>query len=125
MNEIIEGVVSNYGLESSDVCSFTIRKRATRSNNVIVHRMHGGHILPMAKVEDKLVGLMVQIERIRHQLTLSSYLQLAHDFTSGTQTEKDVIDFKPKYCSNKSKDGERLLGRGYFKGLKKRSSYSY
>ena len=119
MNENIEGVISNYGLESSDVCSLTIRKRTTRSNNVIVHRIHGDHISPMAKVEDNLVGLIVQMERIRHQLTLSSCLQLANDYISGTQTEKDVIDFKTKYCFNKSKDGERLLGRGYFKGLKR------
>ena len=65
LNEIIEGVTSKYGLDSSDVCSITIRKRETRSNNVIVHRMHGGHISPMAKVEDKLVGLIIQMARIR------------------------------------------------------------
>ena len=35
--EIIEGVTSKYGLDSSDVCSITTRKRATRSNNIIVH----------------------------------------------------------------------------------------
>ena len=44
-------------------------------------------------------------------------------YISGAQTEKDVIDFKTKYCFNKSKDGERLLGRGYFKGFKKRNDH--
>ena len=101
LNEIIEEFTSKYGLETSDVSSFTIRKRETRSNNVIVHRMHGGHISPMAKVEDKLVGLIIQMARIRHPLTPYSCLQLANDFISGTQTEKDVIDFKNKYCFNK------------------------
>ena len=85
--------------------------------------MHGGHISPMAKVEDKLVGLIIQMARIRHPLTPSSCLQLANDFISGTQTEKNVIDFKTKYCFNESKDGERLLGRGYFKGFKKRNAH--
>ena len=85
--------------------------------------MHGGYILPMIKVEDKLVGLIIQLARIRHLLTSSSYLQLANDFISRTQTEKDVIDFKTKYYFNNSKDDERLSYRGYFKGFKKRNDH--
>ena len=85
--------------------------------------MHGGHISPVIKVEDKLVGLIIQISRIRHQLTPSSCLQLANNFITETQTKKDVIDFKTKYCFNNSKGGERLLGRGYFKGFKKRNAH--
>ena len=84
MNGIIEDVTSKYGLDSSSVYSITIRKREARFNNVIVHRMHGGHISLMAKVEDKLVGLIIQMACIRHPLTPSSCLQLANDFTSGT-----------------------------------------
>ena len=123
LNEIIESVTSKYGLDSSDVCPITIRQRATRSDDAIVNRMHDGHISPMAKVEDKLVGLIIQMARIRHLLTPSSSLKLANDFISGTQTEKDVIDFKNKYCFNESDDGKILLGRGYFKGFKKRNAY--
>ena len=81
--------------------------------------MHGGHISLMTKVEDKLVDLIIQMVRIRYPLTPSSCLQLANDFISRTQTEKDMIDFKTKYCFNNSKDGERLIGCGYFKGLRK------
>ena len=66
--------------------------------------MHGGHISPIIKVEDKRVGLIVQMAGIRYPLTPSSYLQLANNFLSGTQTEKDVIDFKTKYYFNNSKD---------------------
>ena len=51
--------------------------------------------------------------------SLSSCLQLANDFISRTQSESIIIDFENKYCFNKSKDGERLIGRGYFKGFKK------
>ena len=104
LNENIEEFTSKYGLETSDISSFTIRKRETRYNNIIVTRMHSGHIA-----------------RIMHPLTPSSCLQLVNDFISGTQTEKDVIGFETKYCFNNSKDGERLLGRGYFKGFKKRT----
>ena len=74
----------------------------------------------MTKVEDKFVNLIMKLVRIRHPLTPSSCLQLANDLISGTQTEKDVIDFKNIYRFNKSKDGERLLGHGYFKGLNKK-----
>ena len=87
-NEIIEGVTFKYGLDSFDVYSITIRKRETRSNNVIVHRMHGGYISPMIKVEDKLVGLIIQMARIRHPLTPSSCLQLANDLFLGLKLEK-------------------------------------
>ena len=34
-----------------------------------------------------------------------------------------MINFKTKYCFNDSKDGERLLGRDYFKGFKKRNAH--
>ena len=74
LNESKEEFTSEYGLETSDVSSCTIRKRENRYNDVIVNRMHGGHILPMTKVEDKLVGLIVQIARIRHPLTPFSFL---------------------------------------------------
>ena len=43
------------------MCSVTIRKRETRYNDVIVTRMYGGYILPMIKVEDKRVGLIIQM----------------------------------------------------------------
>ena len=74
LNEIIEEFTSKYGLDISDVCSTTIRRRETRCNDVIVTRMYGGHILSMAKVEDKLVGLIIQMARITHPLTPSSCL---------------------------------------------------
>ena len=74
LKEIVECLTSKYGLDSSDVHSVMIRKRETRSDKIIVHRMHGGHISPMAKVEDNIVGLIVQITCIRHSLTPSSCL---------------------------------------------------
>ena len=117
LNEIVEGDTSKYGLDSSDVCSSTISKRETRSKHVIVH--HSGDISLTAKVEDKLVGLIIQMACIRHPVTPSSCLQLANDLICGTQNESDVIDFKNKYCFKKSKDDERLLGRCYFKDFKK------
>ena len=42
--------------------------------------MYGSHISPMAKVEDKRVGLIIQMVRIMHPLTPSSCLQLANGF---------------------------------------------
>ena len=77
----------------------------------------------MAKVEDNLVGLMIKMTCIRHPLTPSSYLQLANNLMSGTESEDDVIDIKSKYCFNTSKDGKRLLGRDYFKGFKKKHAH--
>ena len=70
LNEITEGVTSKYGLDSSDVCSITIRKRETRSNNAIAHRIYGGHISPMAKFEDKIAGLIIQMAHIRYIVSL-------------------------------------------------------
>ena len=94
LKEITEDVTSKYSLDSSDVCSITIRKRKTRYDNVFVHRMHGSYISSTVKVEDKVVGLIIQMACIRHSLTSSSYLQLVNDFISGTQSESDMVDFK-------------------------------
>ena len=63
------------------------------SDNLSVHQINGDHILPMAKVEDNIFGLIIQMTRIRHPLTPSNFLQLENDFISVIQTEKDVIDF--------------------------------
>ena len=78
--EIIEGVTSLYGLHSSDVCPITIRQRETRSDDVIVNQMHGGHVSPMVIAEDKYVGLIIIMARIRHPLTLSTFFKLAKYF---------------------------------------------
>lgn len=59
LEEIIDDVTSKHGLDSSDIYHSTIRSRISWSNNVIVTWMQGGHILLMAKVEDKLVVLII------------------------------------------------------------------
>ena len=50
--------------------------------------MHGGHISPMTKVEDKFVGSIIQMARIRHPLTSSSCLQLEGDLFLGIKLKK-------------------------------------
>ena len=94
---IIGGVTSKHSLDSSDVCQSTIRRKETRFNNAIITLMQGGHILSITKVENELVGLIIQIARIRYPMTPSNCLQLANDFVSETESEKDVIEFKNKY----------------------------
>ena len=72
----------------------------------------------MAKVEDKLVGFIIQMARIRHPMTPSSCLYLANDFISGAQVEKCVIKFRDKYCFMNNKEGKRLLCRGHWNRFK-------
>ena len=60
LEESVDDVTSKHGLYSSDISHSTIRRKTTRSNNVIVTRMQGGHISSMAKVEDKFVGLIIR-----------------------------------------------------------------
>ena len=88
LNEIIESVTSKYGLDSSDVCPITIRQRETRSDDVIVNQMHGGHVSPMVIAEDKYVGLIIIMARIRHPLTLSTFFKLAKYFFLGLKLKK-------------------------------------
>ena len=64
--------------------------------------MQSGHISSITKVENKLVDLIIQIARIRYPMTNSNSLQLANDFVSGTESEKDVIEFKNKYIFYKN-----------------------
>ena len=94
LKEIIEGVTSKYGVGSSDACSVTIRKRGTRFDNVILHQIHGGHSSSMAKFKDKRIGLIIQRTCIMYHLTPSRYLQLRDALISGTQRERNVVDFK-------------------------------
>ena len=120
LEEIIGDVTSKHGLDSSDICHSIIRRRETRSNNVIVTRMQCGHISSMVKVEDKVVGLIIQMACIRDPLTPSSCLQLATGFNSGTQVGKSVINFREKYCFMNDKECKNLLGRGYWNRFKQR-----
>ena len=109
LKEIIDDVTSKYGVDSSDISHSIIRSKATRSNNIIVTRMQDGHISPMAKVEDRIVGLIIQMARIRYPLTSSSYLQFANNFISGTQVEERGIKFREKCSFMNDKEGKRLL----------------
>ena len=113
MKEIIDNITFNYGLDSSDVCHSTIRRRETRYNSVIVTPMQGGHISSLVKFEDKLVVLFIKMTCIRYSMTPSSCLQLVNDFISGTEVENDVIEFKDKYYFTNTKEGKTLLGCGY------------
>ena len=113
MKEIIDNITFNYGLDSSDVCHSTIRRRETRYNSVIVTPMQGGHISSLVKFEDKLVVLFIKMTCIRYSMTPSSCLQLVNDFISGTEAENDVIEFKDKYYFTNTKEGKTLLGCGY------------
>ena len=106
---IIDDVTSKHSLDSSDISYSTIRSRGNRSNNITVNRIQGGHISPMAKVEDKLVGLIIQMTHIRYPLTPSSYLQFANNLIFRTQVGKRIINFKEKYCFMNEKEGKRLL----------------
>ena len=85
LKEIIDNITFNYGLDSSDVCHSTIRRRETRYNSVIVTPMQGGHISSLVKFEDKLVVLIIKMTCIRYSMTPSSCLQLVNDFISGTE----------------------------------------
>ena len=64
-----------------------LEKRGNRSDNVIICRMHSDHIPSMMMIEDKLVGLIIQMTRIRNPLAHSRYFQLDNDFIVGTQFE--------------------------------------
>ena len=74
MEETIDDITSKHGIDSSDVSHSTIRSKTNLSNDLIVSRIQGGHISPMVKVEDKLVGLTIKMARIGHPLDPSSYL---------------------------------------------------
>ena len=120
---IIDDVTSKHSLDSSDISYSTIRSRGTWSNNITVNRIQGGHISPMAKVEDKLVGLIIQMTHIRYPLTPSSYLQFANNLIFRTQVGKRIINFKEKYCFMNEKEGKRLLWRNCWNLFKQRSCH--
>ena len=109
LEEIIDTITSKYGVDSSDISHSIIRSKVTRSNNIIVTRMQDGYISPMAKVEDRIVGLIIQMARIRYPLTSSSYLQFANNFISGTQVEERGIKFREKCSFMNDKEGKKLL----------------
>ena len=78
----------------------------------------------MLKVEDRLLWLPSQMVRIMHPIKPSCCVQLAKDFISGPQAEKDMIKFKYKCCFRNDIKGKILSVRGYWDNFKKNNVHS-
>ena len=93
--------------------SNTIRRRITR-NLLVVNQL--GAVSSLASIEIALIGIIIQMARIRQILTPSKGLKLVNDMIHGTNTQVDLIKWKEMHPSNSS----GTVGKKYWRKFMQR-----
>jgi len=98
-----------------DVTLFKIRQRYFRQNINIDHN-HGGHVSPMAVIEDTAVNIAIQMAGIRQSLNPSRGLALINSLIRDRPIQGKLIEWKTKFCN----DELGAIGVGYCQQFLKR-----
>ena len=97
-----------------------IRQREWRKRTFITSV--DGLVSPLLAVEPKVVSIILQMCRIRQSLTPAQGLSLVNSVIHGTQTQKDLIQWKTRYShtdGDAAVDGQ--VGYGYWQRFRKRN----
>ena len=116
LKRIIKKHKRKYGLGDDVVLKESTIRGRFYTKKLIVKSM--GPLSPMADVEPALVALILKMSAIRRCLTPSQCLHLANDLVAGTETEKQVIEFKKKLYKKDYDSAD--LGMNYWNGFKRR-----
>ena len=115
LNNIIAEISAKRGIPMDiSISPSTIWKR--KKGKMVLQG--GGPISLMASVEPHLIELICAMAEIRRCLTISEALALGNDLIAGTQTEKNIIEWK-KSRNEYNKDLP-LLGRKWWRLFKNR-----
>ena len=113
LNNKIAEISAIRGISSASINVATIR--SCKGGNIL---QGGGAETLMASVEPHLVELICAMGEIRRCLTASVAVALANDLIHGTETEKQIIQWKKK--RNEYNNNSPVLDRKWWQLFKKR-----
>lgn len=78
----------------------------------------------MLSVEPTLVQCVKEARAmLRRPLTPNEFLEIANDLVKGTETERNVVEFKKVHCGVDDGTGRANLSKGYYSGFMKRNKH--
>jgi hypothetical protein len=80
-----------------------------------------GATSPMSQLEPLIVNICITMQRIGRAIEERDFLPLVNSLIKGKQAEKDVIQWKQKYCGYSKSAQTANLGTKYFQNFMKRN----
>ena len=93
-----------------------IRRRVDRKS-LQCHHLAGGQVSPLAKIEPTILGIIIQMARMRQCLTPSRGLSLINSLIKDTPIQGELVAWKATNTPNTS----GVVGRGYWRSFLKRN----
>ena len=85
----------------------TIRRRISRHRPFVTQV---GTVSPLARIEDAVVDIIIQMARIRQSLSPSKGLKLINDMIDGTELQEELVKWKETHTSNSSGTVGKSIG---------------
>ena len=110
---------SSNGLGADVIISSACVRQRYKKARIFIECSTPGPTSPLESCEAEFVEVMIQMARMRQALSPSEGVKLINSLILGTKSEKDLIAFKEKHCSN----ARGTVGVGYWRGFKKRNEH--
>ena len=99
-----------------NISPLAIRRRVDRQSLECHHLAGGGQVSPLAEIEPIVVGIILQMARIRQCLNPSKGLALVNSIIEGTKVQDNLKKWKQKNTPNST----GTVGQGYWRSFLKR-----
>ena len=113
LEEIIQRHKKKRNLTDVNIPLRTICQRVVRNNLIVDNHHCGGHLSPLVSIDDIVVGILIQMSRIRECLTPSVAIELVNSLIEGQPIQKHLIEWKKKSLN----DEEGKVGRSYWRSF--------
>jgi len=113
---LIDEVSDKRGVNKEKILPNAIRRRVDR-HSLHCHHLAGGQVSPLARIEPTIIGIIVQMARMRQCLTPSRALSLINSLIKDTPIQQELIAWKATNTPNTS----GTVGKGYWRNFLKRN----
>ena len=116
LKKIIAEVAMKNNVNANNVSLLAIKRRVDRQSLECHHLAGGGQVSPLAEIEPIVVGIILQMARIRQCLNPSKGLALVNSIIEGTKVQDNLKKWKQKNTPNST----GTVGQGYWRSFLKR-----
>ena len=113
--KLIDEVKEKRGV-SVKILPSAIRRRLDRQS-LHTHHLAGGQVSPLVKIEPTILGIIIQMARMRQCLTPSRALSLINSLIKDTPIQEELVAWKATNTPNTS----GVVGKGYWRSFLKRN----
>ena len=115
LKKIIKECTEKHNIDNDGISPIVIRRRVDRQS-LSCHHLAGGQVSSLAAIEPLIVGIILQMARIRQCLIPSKGLALINSIIEGTLVQNKLKKWKGKNTPN----CVGMVGKGYWRSFLKR-----